>query len=159
MSMQPKILLIEDDQSIAAGLKKELQSEGYEVATAARGDDGLALAQAQPYDVVLTDLKMPGLSGLDLIKQLHVAKPKLPIIMMTAFGTTETAIEATKLGAYDYLLKPYDMSELLELVTNAVASGRLMTERLEMGQARSDQSAIIGNSRAMQALYKEIGRG
>ena len=66
-------------------------------------------------DVVLTDLKMPGLSGLELVEQLHAAKPKLPIIMMTAFGTTETAIEATKLGAYDYLLKPFEMGELLDL--------------------------------------------
>ena len=70
----------------------------------------MARAQSEPWDVVLTDLKMPGLSGLELIEQLHAAKPKLPIIMMTAFGTTETAIEATKLGAYDYLLKPFDMA-------------------------------------------------
>ena len=158
MNPQPKILLIEDDAGIAAALKKELQAEGYQVAVATRGDDGLALAQKHPCDVVLTDLKMPGLSGLELVEQLHAAKPKLPIIMMTAFGTTETAIEATKLGAYDYLLKPFDMGELLDLVVKAVASSRLMSEPLEMGKAHSTQSAIIGNSRAMQAIYKEIGR-
>ena len=158
MNPQPKILLIEDDPGIAAALKKDLQAEGYQVATAVRGDAGLALAQDQPYDLVLTDLKMPGLSGLELVEQLHAAKPKLPIIMMTAFGTTETAIEATKLGAYDYLLKPFDMGELLDLVAKGVASSRLMSEPLEMGQARSAQSAIIGNGRAMQAIYKEIGR-
>jgi len=158
MNPQPKILLIEDDASIAAALKKELQAEGYQVATATRGDDGLSQAKAQPCDVVVTDLKMPGLSGLELVEQLHAAKPKLPIIMMTAFGTTETAIEATKLGAYDYLLKPFDMGELLDLVAKAVASSRLMSEPLEMGKAHATQSAIIGNSRAMQAIYKEIGR-
>jgi len=158
MNPQPKILLIEDDPGIAAGLKKELQSEGYHVATATRGDEGLALAQKDSCDVVLTDLKMPGVSGLELVEQLHAVKPKLPVIMMTAFGTTETAIEATKLGAYDYLLKPFDMGELLDLVAKAVASSRLMSEPLEMGQSQSAQSAIIGNSRAMQAIYKEIGR-
>ena len=100
---------------------------------------------------------MPGLSGLELVEQLHALKPKLPIIMMTAFGTTETAIEATKLGAYDYLLKPFDMAELLDVLAKAVVSSRLMSEPLELGEARSSQSAIVGNSRAMQAIYKEIG--
>lgn len=156
--MKSRILLIEDDASIVGGLKKELQVEGYEVAVAERGDDGLAQAKEQPFDVVITDLKMPGLSGLELVEQLHAAKPKLPIIVVTAFGTTETAIEATKLGAYDYLLKPFDMAELLDLVAKSVACNRLMSEPVEIGEARSNQSAIVGNSRAMQAVYKEIGR-
>jgi nitrogen regulation protein NR(I) len=158
MNPEPKILLIEDDPGITSALKKELQAEGYSVAATMRGDDGLTQAREQPCDVVLTDLKLPGLSGLELVEQLHAAKPKLPIIMMTAFGTTETAIEATKLGAYDYLLKPLDMGELLDLLAKAVASGRLMSEPLKLGNADSSQSAIIGNSRAMQAIYKEIGR-
>ena len=158
MNPQAKILLIEDDASIVAALKKDLQAEGYQVTAADRGDEGLADAQRKPFDAVLTDLKMPGLSGLDLIKKLHAAKPKLPIIMMTAFGTTETAIEAIKLGAYDYLLKPFEMTELLDLVAKAVASSRLMSEPLQIGRSASAQSAIIGDSRVMQAIYKEIGR-
>ena len=158
MKPQPKILLIEDDPGIAAALNKELQAEGYAVTVVARGDEGLAHARQHDCDVVLTDLKLPGLSGLELTEQLHTAKPKLPIIMMTAFGTTETAIEAIKLGAYDYLLKPFDMGELLDLVAKAVAGSRLMSGPLEMGQASSTQSAIIGTSRAMQDIYKEIGR-
>ncbi|PYJ04293.1 MAG: Fis family transcriptional regulator [Verrucomicrobia bacterium] len=156
--MKSRILLIEDDASIVGGLKKELQAEGYEVAVAERGDKGLAQAKAQPFDVVITDLKIPGLSGLELVEQLHASKPKLPIILMTAFGTTETAIEATKLGAYDYLLKPFAMAELLDLIAKSVACNRLMSESVEIGEARSNQSAIIGHSRAMQAVYKEIGR-
>jgi nitrogen regulation protein NR(I) len=158
MKSPPIILLVEDDASIAAALKKDLQAEGYEVVIATRGDQGLTHAQAHRCDLVLTDLKMPGMSGLELVEQLHAAKPKLPIIMMTAFGTTETAIEATKLGAYDYLLKPFDMAELLDVVAKAVVSSRVMSEPLDLGQARSSESAIIGNSRAMQAIYKEIGR-
>jgi nitrogen regulation protein NR(I) len=164
LKMKSRILLVEDDAGIVGGLKKELQVEGYEVAVAARGDTGLAQAKEQRFDVVITDQKMPGLSGLELVEQLHAAKPKLPIILMTAFGTTETAIEATKLGAYEYLLKPFDMAELLDLVAKAVACNRLMSEPVVMGEGgtstglRSDQSAIIGNSRAMQSVYKEIGR-
>ncbi len=158
MSQRPRLLLIEDDTSIAAALKKDMQAEGYEVALASRGDEGCDQALRESWDVVITDLKMPGLSGLEVVGRLHAAKPKLPIIMITAFGTTETAIEATKLGAYDYLLKPFDMAEMVDLVAKAVGTGRLMSEPLEMGEARSAQSAIVGNSRAMQAVYKEIGR-
>jgi DNA-binding NtrC family response regulator len=158
MKARPKIQIIEDDSSIAASLKKELHAEGYDVAIATRGDDGLAAAVEEPCDLVITDLKMPGLSGLQLVERLHAAKPKLPIIMITAFGTTETAIEATKLGAYDYLLKPFDTAELLKLVAAAVASSRMMSEPLELGKAEPSQSAIIGSCRAMQAIYKEIGR-
>jgi DNA-binding NtrC family response regulator len=158
MKTRPNIQLIEDDSGIASALKKELQAEGYEVSVATRGDDGLSAALEQPCDVVITDLKMPGLSGLELVEKLHAAKPKLPIIMITAFGTTETAIEATKLGAYDYLLKPFDTSEMLKLVAEAVGSSRLMSEPLHLGRAGPDQSAIVGSSRAMQAIYKEIGR-
>jgi DNA-binding NtrC family response regulator len=77
---------------------------------------------------------------------------------MTAHGTTDTAIEATKSGAYDYLLKPFEMPELIELIEKAVASMRLMTEPVELGQAHTTQTALIGNSRGMQAIYKEIGR-
>jgi nitrogen regulation protein NR(I) len=158
MKSQPKILLIEDDSGISLALKKELEAEGYDVHLAARGDEGLAVALQQPCDVVITDLKMPGLSGLQLVERLHAAKPKLPIIMITAFGTTETAIEATKLGAYDYLLKPFDMAELLQLVAKAVASSRMMSEPLELGNAGPAQSGIVGSCRAMQDIYKEIGR-
>ena len=156
--MQANILVIEDDQSTAAALQKVLQGEGYAVTLAARGDQGLTQARQQPCDLVITDLKLPGLSGMELIAQLHAAKPKLPIIMMTGHGTTETAIEATKLGACDYLVKPFEADELLDLAASAVASSRLMSEPVEIGEAHSAHRAIIGSSRVMQNIYKEIGR-
>jgi DNA-binding NtrC family response regulator len=156
--MQPKILLIEDDCSTASALGKVLEADGYAVTVAGRGDEGLSQARNEQCDLVITDLRLPGLSGLELISQLHAAKPKLPIIMMTAHGTTETAIEAMKLGACDYLVKPFEADELLVLVASAVASSRLMSEAVEMGEARSAQRAIIGRSRIMQSIYKEIGR-
>jgi DNA-binding NtrC family response regulator len=156
--MQPRILLIEDDPGTAAALQKVLQAEGYVTDLAERGDDGLALAKSRPYDLVLTDLKLPGLSGMDLAIQLRVSKPKLPIVMITAHGTTDTAIEATKIGAYEYLIKPFEADDLLDVVAAAVAHARLMSEPVEMGEARSAHLAIIGKSRVMQNIYKEIGR-
>jgi DNA-binding NtrC family response regulator len=156
--MQPRILLIEDDLRTASALKKVLQAEGYGVDLAERGDDGLTQATTRSFDLVLTDLRLPGVSGMELAARLHAAKAKLPIIMMTAHGTTDTAIEATKLGVYEYLVKPFEADELLDLVASAVAHSRRMSEPVAMGEARSARFAIIGNSRAMQSIYKEVGR-
>jgi len=151
-------LLIEDDPGAASALQKVLEAEGYRVELAERGDDGLAQAQSGSFDLVLTDVKLPGIGGLELAAQLRAAKPKLPIIMMTAHGTTDIAIEATKVGAYEYLIKPFEADDLLDVVAAAVAHSRLMSEPVEMGEAGTARFAIIGKSRAMQGIYKEIGR-
>jgi nitrogen regulation protein NR(I) len=156
--MPARLLIIEDDASTAAALQKALRVEGYRVDLIQRGDTGLAQAKQEPYDLVITDLRLPGLDGLELVAQLHAAKPKLPVIMMTAHGTTETAIQATKLGAFDYLVKPFGAEELLDVVAPAVAHARRMSEPVELGEASSTRAALIGRSRAMQNLYKEIGR-
>jgi len=156
--MQPKILLIEDDSGAASALRKVLEAEGYGVTIKDRGDEGLAEARENSYDVVITDLRLPGLSGLQLVGQLHSLRPKLPIIMMTAHGTTETAIEAVKLGACEYLVKPFEADELLDLTASAVKNSRLMRESVEVGEARSAPHALIGRSKQMQGIYKEIGR-
>src|SRR5258705_323898 len=103
-------------------------------------------------------MKLPGLNGLDLVRELHAANPRLPIILMTAHGTTETAIQATKSGAYDYLLKPFEIPEFIELVEKALKSSRLMTEPVELGGSGDAREALVGNSRGMQSIYKEIGR-
>ncbi|SPE60058.1 Nitrogen regulation protein NR(I) [Verrucomicrobia bacterium] len=156
--MQARILLVEDDPGTASALRKVLQAEGYDVEVVGRGDQGLAQATAASFDLVLTDLRLPGLSGLELAEQLHGAKPKLPIIMMTAHGTTETAIQATKFGAYEYLIKPFEAEELLDLVASAVAHSRLMSEPVEMGTSEAGGFALVGRSKVMQNLYKEVGR-
>ncbi|HTG44071.1 MAG TPA: sigma-54 dependent transcriptional regulator [Verrucomicrobiae bacterium] len=157
MKQHSKILLVEDDANIAGGLQKVMRTEGYEVVTLDRGDEGLKRALQEDFDVVITDLKLPGLDGLELVKQLHQAKPKLPILLITAHGSTETAIEATKWGAFDYVPKPFEVEELLDLTAKALQSSRLMSEPVEMGDANSARAAIVGASRAMQAVYKEIG--
>lgn len=158
MSEGAKILLIEDDPGISDTLQRVLAGEGHEVAVEKRGDDGLARAARDSFNLVITDLRLPGLTGLDLIRQLRDAQPRLPIILTTAFGTADTAIEATKLGAFDYLLKPFDMPQLLDLIQKAARSNRLMCEPVALGEAGGVRDALIGQSRAMQAIYKEVGR-
>jgi DNA-binding NtrC family response regulator len=154
----PKLLLIEDDPGTASALVKVLAAEGYGVTESGRGDEGLQRAKEQSFDVVITDLKLPGLGGLDLVRELHETRPQLPIILMTAHGTTETAIEAMKLGACEYLVKPFEADELLDLVSKAAAGARLMSEEVKIGDAGSAPHALVGKSRLMQGIYKEVGR-
>jgi len=156
--MNAKILLIEDDAGIRDTLKRALTGEGYEVVVESRGNEGLARATQEPFNVVITDLKLPGLNGLDLVRQLHALRPHLPIILATAYGSTQTAIEATKLGAYDYLLKPFDMPQLFDLIAKAADNNRLTSEPVTLGNADAGRDAMIGDSPLMQNIYKEIGR-
>jgi nitrogen regulation protein NR(I) len=158
MNASPKILLIDDDPGIRDTLQRVLGAEGYETTIEGRADNGLVRATQEPYNVVITDLKLPGMSGLELVSQLHAAQPRLPIILVTAFGSTQTAIEATKLGAYDYLLKPFSIPQLLDLIRRAVDSNRLMSEPVLLGEPDTGRESIIGKSQAMQEIYKEIGR-
>jgi nitrogen regulation protein NR(I) len=158
MNSAAKILLIEDDPGISDTLSRVLADEGHEVSVEHRGDEGLARAARDTFNLVITDLRLPGLSGMDLVRQLHAAQPRLPIILTTAFGTTDTAIEATKFGAYDYLLKPFDFPLLIELVRKAADSNRLMCAPVSLGESAGRQDALVGQSAAMQAIYKEIGR-
>jgi nitrogen regulation protein NR(I) len=158
MSTGARILLIEDDSGIRDTLRRALAEEGHEVAVEKRGDEGLARAGKDSFNLVITDLKLPGLNGLDLVRQLHASQPRLPIILVTAYGTTQTAIEATKFGAYDYILKPFHVAGLLDLVRKAADSNRLMSEPVELGAVENGRDALVGRSAAMQAIYKEIGR-
>jgi len=103
---------------------------------------------------------MPGMSGLEAFQAMHALEPKLPVIIMTAFGTTETAIEATKLGAYDYVLKPFEIPDILAIITQALEAGRIMSSKVEVNRPPDTAlgEAIIGRSRPMQDVYKAIGR-
>jgi len=152
-----KVLLIEDEITLAAAIQRVLEVEGYDVIAATDPEEGLAAARKGDFQVVVTDLKMPGISGMEVIKELHERRPQLPVILMTGHHTTEAAIEAMKLGAYDYILKPPDPPEFLALIEKAVANSRLMSEQVEVGQAGFAKDAIVGSSRLMQNVYKEIG--
>ena len=154
-----QILLIEDDPSLAANLCDVLKEDGFKVSVCHRGDEGLHRANQDDCDVVLTDLRLPGLGGMELVRQLHDTQPRLPVVLMTAHGTIETAIEATKFGAYDYLQKPFEMRELIGLLHRAVEAGRLMREPVTLPDAPVEsRTALVGASRAMQDVCKDVGR-
>ena len=158
MNNKGSILLIEDDPGLSSALESVLKAEGYQIRLVKRGDDGCQIGLREPFDAVLTDFRLPGMGGLEIVKRLHEHNPRVPIILMTAHGTTETAIEATKFGAFDYLLKPFEMEELIEEIGKAVKAARDASEVLELGGSPSQKEALIGNSRSMQAIYKEVGR-
>ena len=159
MTDHPRILLIEDDPSLAANLSDVLQEDGFTVSRCDRGDAGLARAVNAECDVVLTDLRLPGLGGLELVRRLHEAQPRLPVVLMTAHGSVDTAIEATKLGAYDYLQKPFEMPELLGVLHRAVEARRLMLEPVALPSVEVEAgAALVGTGRAMREVCKEVGR-
>ena len=154
----PKILIIEDDEPVATALRDLLKAEGFTVDMTTDPVEGLASARSKAYDVVVSDLQMPGLTGLEVVEQLQAVKPHLPVILVTAYHTTEAAIRAIKLGAFDYVLKPIDPSEFLRLLKRALERTRLVAKPLDMGESSSAREAIIGRSKVMQTVYKEIGR-
>jgi|UniRef100_A0A7C5ENA3 nitrogen regulation protein NR(I) len=153
------ILIVDDDPQLRQSFEKLLTGEGHTVWTAASGEAALDLLRERLPDLVIMDVRMPGMSGLDTFRHLHELEPRLPVIIMTAYGTTETAIEATKLGAFDYVLKPFDIPDLLVLIGQALEAGRFMRSRVEMNVTPGTESeALIGISKPMQEVYKAIGR-
>lgn len=162
MPKDPIILLVEDDPTAGRATTRLLEREGYTIDWAKNGRDGLLLAAGDTnFDAVLTDFRMPEVGGMELLESLRESNPHLPVILMTAHGTASLAIEATRKGAYDYILKPYQPSELFEVVERAVEAARLTQKRVRFGElAAKEQDAdlIIGNSRAMQQVYKDMGR-
>ena len=107
-----RVLIVDDDSSMRYSLTRMLEGQGMGVATAKNGTEALEQFRAEAPDLVVMDIKMPGQSGLDVLRQIKEKDPKALVILMTAFGTTETAIEAMKFGAFDYILKPFDIPKM-----------------------------------------------
>jgi len=154
------ILIVDDDAQLRQSFEKLLNAEGHTIKTAASGEAAISLVQAAVPDLVIMDVRMPGMSGLEAFRAIHEIEPKLPVIIMTAFGTTDTAIEATKLGAFEYVLKPPEIPDILALISQALEAGRFMRSRVELDVApdTTTADAIIGKSKPMQEVYKAIGR-
>jgi len=154
------ILIIDDDDQLRMSFEKLLVEEGYAVESAPSGEAGLKILRTRVPDLVILDMRLPGMNGLETFEAIHAIEPKLPVIMMTAFGTTETAIEATKMGAFDYILKPFDIPDMLGNIRQALEAGRFMRSPVNMDPTLDDVTgeAIIGRSRLMQEVYKAIGR-
>ncbi|MCK6471709.1 MAG: sigma-54 dependent transcriptional regulator [Planctomycetes bacterium] len=155
-----KILVVDDEQGICWAFKQLLQPQGFEVFTAASAEEGLEIAAAQRPDLCLLDVRLPGISGIDALPKFKEILPELPILVMTAHGTMETAIEATRKGAYNYLTKPIHNEDALHNIRTALQTCRLSREvaqlRKELDGAYSLES-LVGKSPAMQEVYKKIG--
>jgi two-component system NtrC family response regulator len=155
------ILVIEDKKSMAEMLARTIESEGYRVLTAPDGEAGLDVALKERVDLVLTDLKLPGISGLDVLKAVKGKKPLMPVIMMTAFGTIETAVEAVKAGAYDFMMKPFDTSHMLVLIKRALESVQLASENLVLKEEFAEELGfprIIGDSPSFAKVFELVKR-
>jgi len=157
----PTVLLVEDDDAMRDLLAEELGDAGLDVRTAAGGQAGLELARAEPIDLIVTDLRMPDLDGFDLIRDA-AALPNAPhIVMITAFGSIETAIRAVKLGAYDYITKPFEIEELLLVIDKALGERNLRHElarlRREVNESYGFEN-IIARSASMQEVLALVRR-
>lgn len=155
-----KILIVDDDAQLRLSFEKILTVEGHRVQMSATGEGGLEIVGTDPPDVVVMDVRLPGMDGLETFRAMHEMDSKLPVIIMTAYGTTDTAIEAMKLGAFDYLLKPFDIPEMLLNIDKALEASRFMRSRVEIDPASDGDSTevIFGRSKSMQEVYKQIGR-
>ena len=133
-----KILIIDDDDQLRRSFKKLLVEEGYDVRSSASGETGIDEVKRDLPDVVLLDMRLPGMNGFETFQVIHEIEPKLPVIIMTAYGTTETAIEATKIGAFDYILKPFNIPDMLKIIVQAMEAGRFMRSRINLDRIPED---------------------
>lgn len=155
-----KILVVDDQRSVLGAFEEILASRGHDVTTATRAEQALERLRAEDFDLVVMDVCLPGMSGLEALRTIKEVHPKLPVIIMTGQGTMETAIEATKIGAFDYHLKPLEPAEMLQTIDRALEGSRLARQAVVLGTeaAPGQTDAMIGRSSAMQTVYKTIGR-
>ena len=155
------VLIIDDEKDVHYSFRRLLEKEPLDIESAESGDEGIRLARKSHPDLIVMDIRMGQTNGLDTLKELRLMNPKQVVIMMTAYGTSQTAIEAMKLGAYDYVLKPFDIPQLKELMFEALAAARAMKQTVNFPtklNAEEIRQTIVGNSSAMQQVYKLIGQ-
>jgi two-component system nitrogen regulation response regulator GlnG len=155
----PTLLVIDDEPSILHAFRRAFREPEVTLLTAPTAAEGLELATRHRPDAVIADIQLPDLSGLEVFRRIHAFDARIPITLMTGHGTADTAIEAMKLGAFEYLLKPLDLTELRKLVTRALHLSRLMSVPAVTPEEAAPESAdlIIGRCQAMQEVYKMIG--
>ncbi|HKK74341.1 MAG TPA: sigma-54 dependent transcriptional regulator [Saprospiraceae bacterium] len=158
--MAKKILLVDDEKSIRKTLREILEFEKYEVQEATDGLDALANVKKTDFDVILLDIKMPKMDGMDTLERLQILVPDIPVIMISGHGTIETAVEAVREGAFDFISKPPDLNRLLITIRNAFDKSSLVTEAkvLKRKVARSKVQEMIGESEQIQQIKETIER-
>lgn len=154
-----KILIVDDEQSMRDVLSIMLKRAGYGVTVAADGEEAIAQLGKDIFDLVITDLKMPKVGGLEVLKAVKDSSPETVVLVITAFASTETAVEAMKRGAYDYLTKPFQVDEVQLIIRNALEKRRLSTENMLLKRELASQSSfaqIVGQSDAMQKVFDMV---
>lgn len=159
--MKSRILVVDDEESIREFLEIMLKKEGYEVTLAEDGQKAKDLLTKKTFDMIISDLQMPHVTGIELLKHVKESYPDTVFMLITAFGTTETAVEAMKMGAYDYLTKPFKIDEVRLNIQNALRSRNLEVEnrslKKELVKEYSFQN-MVGNSQAMHSIYDMVKR-
>src|SRR2546427_4079781 len=154
-----KILVVDDEQSMAQFLAIVLRKEGYQVTTVNNGRDALEKVKSDPFDVVITDIKMPGMDGIQLLQGLKKYDPSLPVVIMTAYASQQSAIDAVNLGAFQYLIKNAKNDEIKLVVRNAIEMRRVRVENLYLKRELRrghDEKTIIGSSEEMLRVFKMV---
>ena len=153
------ILIVDDEKNYLLVLSAVLEDDGYEVLTALNGSEALEIQKRSDLDLIVTDMKMPGMSGIELLENIKAIDPDLPVIMMTAHGTVDKAVEAMQKGAYSYILKPFDNDRLIIYVKKAIAMFQVVKENRRLRDAVESQyrfGNIIAKSKVMQDVFKTI---
>lgn len=161
MSSLPSILVVDDDQRNREMLAEALTQAGFEVASVCDGVEAMSKANAVTYDAVLSDIRMTPVSGLDLLDSFHKTMPEMPIVLLTAFGSVDTAIQAMKHGAFDYIPKPVNLDELVLTMKRAVEHRRLLEDNCSLQRAfreRPRAASLIGQSKKMVEVFKLVGK-
>jgi two-component system, NtrC family, response regulator GlrR len=156
-----KILVVDDDKGLLTLMKARLEAAGYQVALASDGEEALASGQKEIFSAAVLDLKMEGIDGITLMERLFKIQPDLPVIILTAYGTIERAVEATKKGAYDFLTKPFEAKDLLHCLSKALEVGKLKVEveRLRtLVKERYHFEGIIATSEKMQQVLNQVAQ-
>lgn len=158
----PTLLIIDDERNVLYSLEKGLAADDLRIVTASTAGAGLSAVKSDRPDAILLDVQLPDQSGLEALQSIRAQDSRAPVIIMTAHGTAETAIEAMKRGAFDYILKPWKLADLKQVVSSALQAGRISRVPAEFGDAADREGRevdqIVGRSAQMQAVFKEIGR-
>ena len=161
MRKKPRILVVDDEWAMQEALRDWLKEDGYEVGLASSGEEAIVQAKQENWEVILLDLKMPGMDGLEALKRLKEVNPEAEILMMTAYATVDTAVQAMKEGAFDYLVKPFDPDEVEMQIKKIVQHKDLVLENLLLRKTLEEKfqyDEIIGKSDAMQEIFGMISR-
>ena len=154
-----KILVVDDEQSLREVLSIMLKRAGYAVTSAMDGEEAIELLNKEIFDLVITDLRMPKIDGMDVLKAVKSASPETVVLIITAFATADSAVEAMKQGAYDYLTKPFQVDEVQLIIRNALEKRRLTTENMLLKREMASQSSfaqLVGQSEAMQKVFDVV---